>query len=159
MNIFILDTDIKKCAENHCDKHVIKMILESAQMLSTVSRLHGGHVGYKSTHKNHPCTLWAGKSLTNWFWLQKLTTYLNDEYKFRYNKEINHKSYEVARSLVVPDIPNIGLTPFAQAMPEQYKNKNAVTAYRQYYLNEKTNLLKWTKRNQPNWTEAEQCIL
>jgi hypothetical protein len=61
MNIFLLDSNIKKCAQYHCDKHVVKMILESAQILSTVLRLNGVDQGYKTTHANHPCTLWAGK--------------------------------------------------------------------------------------------------
>jgi hypothetical protein len=152
VNIFVLDEDPEICAKYHCDKHVVKMILESAQMLSTISRLNGGgEVGYKPTHKNHPCTKWVGQSLTNWFWLQKLTHQLNAEYLYRYNKVQNHKSYDVARNLVVPDIPLIGLTPFAQAMPEQYKNINTVTAYRAYYLQEKTDLLNWKNRPTPEW--------
>ena len=53
MNIFVLDNEVEKCAEYHCDKHVIKMILESAQMMSAVVRLQGYDVGYKLTHKNH----------------------------------------------------------------------------------------------------------
>lgn len=153
MNIFILDTDIKKCAESHCDKHVIKMILESVQMLSTVCRQSGLDIGYKPTHAHHPCTIWANKSLSNWVWLRHLTAYLNEEYRYRYNKKQNHKSYDLANTLPLPNIPDIGLTPFAQAMPDQYKNKNAVTAYRKYYLNEKFNLLKWTKRIPPKWVE------
>ena len=155
MNIFILDTDIKKCAESHCDKHVIKMILESVQMLSTVCRQSGLDIGYKPTHPHHPCTIWVSKSLSNWVWLRHLTSYLNEEYRYRYNKKQNHKSYDLANILPLPNIPDIGLTPFAQAMPEQYKNKNAVIAYRKYYLNEKTNLLKWTKRIQPQWVDLK----
>ena len=152
MNIFILDEDPETCARYHCDKHVVKMILESAQMLSTISRLNGGgEVGYKPTHKNHPCTKWVGQSLTNWFWLQKLTKYLTNEYRYRYDKKVNHKSYEVACALVVPDIPCIGLTPFKLAMPDQYKHENAVESYRDYYKHEKTNLLKWTNRAVPRW--------
>ena len=154
VNIFILDENPKTCAKYHCDKHVIKMILESAQMLSTVSRLNGGEAGYKPTHKNHPCTKWAGQSLTNWFWLQTLTKHLNEEYIYRYNKEENHKSYEVAQTLVVPNIPVLGLTKFAQAMPDQYKNSNPVTAYRNYYLKEKTDLLYWKNRPTPKWVTS-----
>ena len=60
MNIFVLDQNIEKCAKYHCDKHVIKMILESAQMLSSVVRIQGFDIGYKLTHKNHPCSIWAG---------------------------------------------------------------------------------------------------
>ena len=151
MNIFVLDKKVEKCAEYHCDKHVIKMILESAQMLSAVVRLNGHDIGYKLTHKNHPCTIWARESLSNYNWLVRLTRLLNYEYRYRYDKDINHKSYDLVKTLPIPDLPDIGLTPFAQAMPEQYKNKNAVKAYRDYYINEKSSFLTWTKRKKPKW--------
>ena len=151
MNIFILDKEVEKCAEYHCDKHVIKMILESAQMLSAVVRLNGHDIGYKLTHKNHPCTIWARESLSNYNWLVRLTRLLNYEYRYRYDKDINHKSYDLVKTLPIPDLPDIGLTPFAQAMPDQYKNKNAVKAYRDYYINEKSSFLTWTKRKKPKW--------
>ena len=86
MNIFVLDNDINICAKYHCDKHVIKMILESAQMLSSVVRLNGHDIGYKLTHQNHPCTIWARKSLSNYLWLFQLTDSLNSEYRYRYSK-------------------------------------------------------------------------
>ena len=155
MNIFVLDKNVEKCAEYHCDKHVIKMILESAQMMSAVVRLSGYDTGYKLTHKNHPCTIWARKSLSNYKWLFKLATALNIEYRYRYNKEINHKSYDLIKTLPMPKILDIGLTPFAQAMPEQYRNKNAVKAYRDYYINEKSDFLKWTKRKTPKWIDND----
>ncbi len=154
MNIFVLSSDPKQCAEFHCDKHVIKMILESAQMLSTVSQLHGGSAGYKITHQNHPCTKWVSESLSNWHWLQELTTHLNNEYKYRYDKNINHKSHDVAKTLITPNLPDIELTPFAQAMPDKYKNQNVTTAYRSYYINEKSNILTWRKREVPHWIKT-----
>lgn len=87
MNIFILDNDVSKCAMYHCDKHVVKMILESAQMLSTVIRESGIDCGYKITHLNHPCTIWTRESLSNWKWLRNLVEALNQEYKFRFEKK------------------------------------------------------------------------
>ena len=86
MNIFYLDKDPKKCAEMHCDKHVVKMILEYAQLLSTAHRVLDGnewadHVGlYKATHKNHPSAIWARESAGNYFWLNKLFQELCKEY-------------------------------------------------------------------------------
>jgi hypothetical protein len=151
MNIFILDNDISKCALYHCDRHVVKMILESAQMLSTVVRGSGVDSGYKITHLKHPCTLWVGDSLSNWKWLCELATALNQEYKFRFGKKINHKSYDLIQSLPSPKIPDRGLTSFAQAMPEKYKNRIPVVAYRNYYLGEKSHLFSWTKRAKPPW--------
>jgi len=151
MNIFYLDPCVKKCAEYHCDKHVVKMILESVQMLSTVIRGSGIDAGYKATHAKHPCTLWAGQSLSNYKWLLLLTKYLNKEYKYRYDKSVNHKSYDLALTLPTPDILDIGLTKHAQAMPDQYKSDDPLTSYRDYYTFEKSNLHKWTKREIPVW--------
>lgn len=73
MNIFVLDYTPQKAAEYHCDKHVVKMILESAQILCAVHHKNGdSNVPYKLTHKNHPCTIWAGESRSNYLWLTQL---------------------------------------------------------------------------------------
>jgi hypothetical protein len=159
MNIFVLDEDPEKCARYHCDKHVVKMILESAQMLSTTLRLRGINQGYKITHQNHPCTLWAGESLSNWNWLRELSGALNHEYRFRYDKNLNHKSYDLIHSLPVPKIRDQGLTPFAQAMPERFKHDNPVIAYRKYYLEEKSAFLNWTRREKPYWVRESELRL
>lgn len=146
MNIFVLDETPRTCAQYHCDKHVIKMILEHTQMLSTVS----GH-GYKPTHKNHPCTKWVSQSLDNYLWLVELTSELNKEWQFRFGHTRNHKSYDVMLSLPIPNLPKIGLTPFVQAMPDHCKDKNAIIAYQKYYILEKSNILNYTKREKPSF--------
>ena len=121
MNIFVLDSDVRKCARYHADQHVIKMILESTQMLCTALHRHGVDAPYKPTHRNHPCTLWAGDSLANWKWLRRLALALNDEYRYRFGDRGDHSSAVVARDLQPPPIENVGLTEFAQAMPEKYR--------------------------------------
>lgn len=152
MNIFVLDLDISTCARYHADRHVVKMILESAQMLCTVVNLCGGVSPYKSTHSQHPCTLWALQSLTNWQWLQRLALALNDEYRYRYRRELDHKSATVVRQLVAPPIADLGLTAFAQAMPECYRVAgDAVQAYRRFYIGEKAHFATWTRRRTPRW--------
>ena len=151
MNIFVLDFNIKKCAQYHCDKHVVKMILESAQILSTVLRLNGVDYGYKATHLNHPCTLWAGKSLSNWKWVRRLAFELNREYKYRFEKKVNHKSFDLIKTMPTPNIPDSGLTLFVEVVPEKYLHENPVIAYRNYYLEEKQKILSWTKRPIPSW--------
>jgi hypothetical protein len=154
VNIFVLDTDPVIAAQMHCDKHVVKMVLEMGQMLSTVHRRYGNEdpVLYKPTHQRHPCTLWIGESVGNYDWAQQHFSALAFEYSHRYGKR--HKTYE---KLWVPfletpaDMPNIGLTPFAQAMPDEYKHEDAVIAYRRYYLGEKSTFLNYTKRGKPTW--------
>lgn len=152
MNIFVLDKDIKKCAEYHADQHVIKMILEYAQMLCTVLHENGIEAPYKPTHRNHPCTLWAGESLSNWKWLKELALAVNEEYKFRYVKTVDHKSATIIMSLPEPPITDKGLTEFAQAMPKEYRVEgNPVQAYRNFYIHDKSRFAKWKKREIPDW--------
>lgn len=151
MNIFYLDSDITQCARFHCDKHVIKMLLESAQILCSVLWLHQIKAPYKPTHLNHPCVLWANESLSNWLWLKKLAYALNEEYKYRFNCKSNHKSYDVISSLEIPPILDRGLTERPQALPDEFKQEDPVKAYRQYYKMRKQHLGHWTKRDIPDW--------
>lgn len=152
MNIFVLDRDINTCARYHADQHVIKMILESAQMLCTVLSQHGVETPYRPTHAKHPCTVWAGHSLSNWLWLRALTLALNEEYRYRYAKKTDHKSAVVVRELPLPPIEDIGLTEFAQTMPDEYKAPgDPVRAYRAFYRGEKAHFAKWTRREPPGW--------
>jgi hypothetical protein len=152
MNIFVLDTDLRKCARYHADQHVVKMILEGTQMLCTVVKGAGLDSPYRSTHVKHPCTIWAGHSLSNWKWLQELTLQLNEEFMYRYRKPVEHRSASVARSLPGPPIPDLGLTEFVQIMPDEYKVPgNPVQAYRNFYIGEKAGFARWTRRRPPRW--------
>lgn len=151
MNIFVLSNYPNECAVALCDKHVVKMTLETAQILCSALSLHGVDTPYRATHKNHPCVLWAADSWENAIWLWHYGVYLGREYTYRYGKV--HKSADVinwARPHI-DVIPNCGETPFVQCMPEQYRNADAVQAYRDYYVAEKLHFAKWTKRNVPGW--------
>ena len=122
MNIFVLDLRPNRAAQMMCDKHIIKMILESAQLLC--AHFEPGIAPYKRTHYNHPCSIWIRRSRTNYQWLLDHADALCDEYAFRYGKI--HKSKSVISWCrknvdILTTLPNIGLTPFAQAMPAEYK--------------------------------------
>lgn len=150
MNIFVLDRDPVEAARQQCDQHVVKMCLETAQMLCTALRHHGVESEYKSSHINHPCNIWARETRSNFLWLCDHGIELCREYTCRYRKM--HKSESVIwtakwHSDKVPEGP---LTEFAQAMPELYKSECAVSAYRNYYRGEKTSFATW-KRNKPEW--------
>lgn len=151
MNIFVLDSNPVTAAIQQLDKHVVKMPLESAQMLCSALIAHGVEdTPYKKAHPKHPCTLWAAQTRTNFLWLVKHGISLSEEYTRRYGKR--HKSQDVIEwcAAQAEAIPAGELTTFAQAMPEQYKNPDAVTAYRQYYMGEKRNIATW-KQNRPAW--------
>lgn len=154
MNIFVLDKNITKCAKFHCDQHVVKMILESVQILCTALNKKGLTTPYKSTHVKHPCVLWVEESYDNFLWLSKLAYALNDEYKYRYKKTVNHNSINVLNEIKEIKFESLGLTEFVQAMPDQYKvSGDAVSAYRRFYLGEKMKFAKWTRRKPPFWVK------
>ena len=103
-------------------------------------------------HVNHPCAIWVRESRPNWLWLRDLAEALNTEYRYRYDQAQDHKSWTVIQSLVVPDLPDLGLTEHAQAMPDLYRiPHDPISAYRQFYLGEKQALLQWKKRKIPEW--------
>ena len=156
MNIFILDHDIEQNARYHCDQHVVKMILESAQLLCTALNKKGFETPYRSTHVNHPCTLWTEASYSNFKYLSDLAIALNQEYLYRYQSERDHRSVAVIDQIQDLKYEDIGLTPFAQAMPEKYKVPgDAVTAYRKFYNGEKLSFASWTRRPIPDWVRQQ----
>ena len=162
MNIFILDLDVKKCAQYHVDKHVVKMILETAQLLcgvhhmaTQVDQLSTDQVPYKLSHKNHPCAIWVRESLTNYLYLCELGLELCKEYTYRYGKR--HKSQDVIEWCVVnkPTIIDKGFTEPAKAMPDEYKVDSVVQSYRNYYIGAKSGFASWKGREIPKWFNKE----
>jgi hypothetical protein len=155
MNIFVLDRDPVIAAQMQCDKHVVKMSLESAQMLCTVHRKFGGTTPelYKATHSNHPCTLWAGLSVSNYNWLYQHFIALCDEYTFRYGK-VCMVDTKFRQLLSTPPVgmPEGDLTPFAICMKNQPECivEDPVESYKMFYLT-KSFSMKWTKRDTPSW--------
>jgi hypothetical protein len=158
MNIFLLDTDTRKCAQYHCDKHVVKMILETAQLLCGVHHMTGqvtNQVPYKLSHKNHPCAIWSRESLSNYLYLCDLGLELCKEYTYRYGKR--HKSQEVIEWCVTnkPNICDKEFTEPARAMPNEYKVDSVVESYRNYYIGEKSKIAVWKNREIPEWFKME----
>ena len=176
MNIFYLHPDPKICAELHNDKHVVKMILEYAQLLSTAHRVLDGiqsvvvsktnrkqtryvlsdereYSLYLSTHTNHPSAIWVRQSYENYEWLYKLFIAVLDEYTYRYGKI--HATARLIDALYTPPnhIPKgVGFTEPTPAMPDEYKvSGNSVRSYINYYLGAKQHLASWKKRQIPEW--------
>ncbi len=152
MNIFVLDRNIRKCARYHCDQHVVKMTLESVQILCTVLNERGISTTYKSTHPKHPCVLWAAASPDNFLWLRELAVELNREYRYRYGKTSDHGAIAALPDNVQGNWSPSGLTEFVQVMPEEYRYKNnPVRAYRAFYRGQKAQFARWKKRPPPSW--------
>lgn len=165
MNIFFLHFDPELAAQFHCDKHVVKMILESAQLLYTAHHVIGTTGlpldAYKKTHPNHPCGIWVRESSYNYKWLCKLGYWLCKEYTYRYGKV--HKTEHHIEWLMnnVPNIPDRGMTEIRQAMPDEYKLPHPVNAYRNYYNKnklQKRGIVKYTKREFPEFLEKIQDV-
>lgn len=152
MNIFYLDTDLQKCVEYHCDKHVVKMCIEYAQLLSSVHHSVGADCTsmYKLTHKNHPCAVWARASQQNYEYLFSLAVMLGEEYTHRYGKF--HKSMEVVDGAGSITLPDLGFSDPPKCIPDDLKEMpDVVEAYRAYYKRDKAHFCKWTKREIPEW--------
>jgi hypothetical protein len=176
VNIFVLNKDPKIAAQMHCDKHVPKMVVESAQMLSTAHRMLDGkeytapsksgkrmvkHYKlpmnddkvYKAVHAKHPCTVWTMETHNNYMWHYELFKNLSKEYTFRFGKP--HQSWELLKNALncPPDNIPVGfLTKFALAMPEEYKTEDPVTSYQKYYKQDKKYFAKWERgRRRPYW--------
>ena len=163
MNIFYLDADPVKCAQAHVDKHVVKMILEYAQLLA--HRVIDGQLTgerdaalYKASHVNHPSARWVRDSQSNYRFLFELWQELLKEYKYRYDKI--HASARLLPHLQVA--PNkIAVKEFCppwRAMPIEFKIDRAVLnytlqSYRNYYNGAKRNLFKWKNRPVPDWIQ------
>lgn len=135
MNIFYLAHNPRDCAEMHCDKHVVKMILETAQLLSTAHHMLGSDAPYKVTHKNHPSAVWARSGLKQYNWLYGLLNALSDEYTLRYGKvHLTWQKCSEALSEAPRGIPDTDWTEPPQCMPDECKHKSTIMAYRRYYL-------------------------
>ena len=162
MNIFFLDENPTLSAQYHVDKHVVKMILETAQLLCGVHHVtahDSTHVPYKLSHKNHPCSIWCRESLSNYLYLCELGLELSKEYTFRYGKR--HKSQEVIEWCLInkPNIPDIEFTDPAKAMPDEFKVDSVVESYRNYYMGAKFSLAAWKNREKPFWFEKKELTL
>ena len=159
MNIFYLSSCPQEAAESHNDKHCVKMILEYAQMLSTAHRELDDDVPdilYKSTHKNHPSTIWTRSSKQHYDWLFRLFRMLSAEYTLRYsNGEFKvHKTWDKLGKILETAPKNIvdnGWIDPPQCMPDHCKKPDTIDAYRNYYLTEKATFSTWKYSKQPTW--------
>lgn len=181
MNIFVLDRDPNIAARLMCDKHVVKMVTETAQLLSTAHRVLDGresrarsisgkrlikHYGlyggandhemegilYKATNINHPCSVWTRETSSNYTWLYQHFIALCNEYSGRYER--CHKSH---LKLLHPlgklpvNIKQESLTEFPQAMPDDCKQEDVALAYQTYYNRYKSGFAKWKSGSVPEW--------
>lgn len=160
----------------HCDRHVVKMIIEYAQLLSTAHRIRDGQEYYdltannrkikrwrlpddreqrlmKASHVNHPSNVWARANHLNYKWLYEMWVHLLDEYTYRYGKV--HACARLKDDLAkLPEKIPVGLseTEPTPAMPDDCKiTNNSLASYHKYYNEKKTRFARWTKRPAPNW--------
>lgn len=157
MNIFVLDKNPTVSATYHCDKHVVKMIVESAQLLCSAFYFNSDIVPpYKLTHANHPCAKWVREAKGNFDWTLQLFESLLKEYTLRYNK--THKCSTVLNWIkehyMELRFTNKDLMPFVLAMPDKYKSDSVVKSYRDYYMRDKVGFAKWNYTNKPFWYKS-----
>ena len=168
MNIFVLHNDPVIAAEYNCDKHVVKMVLELFQQLGSAVIRHGATPSempltakgtpLKGGYHNHPCTRWVGDSRINYMWAKSHALALCNEYTKRYGKVHSCQQGIEHLSEMQYMIPGERLTPFALAMPDEYKCSDAVQSYRNYYIGDKKQFAKWKLGNVPDWWVAGRGI-
>ena len=182
MNIFYLHEDPIQNAKWHIDKHIVKMPIEYAQLMSTAHRLLDGEmylgktaigrnikrwklhderedILYKASHINHPSAIWVRESIENYFQMYKLYMAVLAEFTNRYGKV--HGSSKPSIALIRPpsNIPMVKGTQLPQCMPEMCKVKNnPILAYRNYYIVEKNSFASWKNREIPEWFQTKDIM-
>jgi len=170
MNIFFLSSKPGRCARWHCDKHVVKMILESTQILYTCQHMNGGTArvnesaplclssgkrGYKNHAANHPSVKWARSSLAHYMWLCWLGLALVKEHRYRFSPNKLHSCFIhliwLYKNPPVGLIEDRWLSDPTPAMPNEYKVEgDVIQSYINYYEGSKIRMLKWTGRHIPH---------
>lgn len=155
MNIFVLHENPRKCASMHSDKHVVKMTVETAQMLSTAHHVHDSKFR-KNVYKpirnpSQPCASWVAETSANYRWAFDLFFWLCVEYSRRYNRK--HKSYEKVHYFVKNSCPEGEMTERPLCMPDKYKTDNPVESYRNYYIGEKMGFAEWNHSDTPDFVK------
>lgn len=173
MNIFVFNLDPVLNAQDHCDKHVVKMISEQTQIMSTAHRYLDGTFTIEeidgklvsryvlpdsrddllceATHVNHPAVCWARESAKNYLWLLESTMCIMYEYTHRYGRIHQYENLLVYLRSLPDKILGGPSTSFAQCMPVEYKTYMVTDAYRRYFCGAKRHIAKWTKRSVPDW--------
>lgn len=175
MNIFFLSHDPKECAQQHVDKHVVKMTLEYGQLMSTAHRVLDGEPYYgktknnrnilrwllpdereniiwKASHYKHPSGIWVRSSKTHYLWLYSLWLEMLEEYTFRYGKTHSAIRMKEAFFQTPKNLPDLGwLSDPTPAMPDEYKTTTSIQSYRNYYLGSKKAFANWKNRSTPSW--------
>jgi hypothetical protein len=153
VNVFAVDRDPVRAARALCDRHVVKMTLETAQILCTAARaIFGQRAPYRPTHASHPCVAWAAARRANWDWLVSHGLALAAEYERRYGRVHTSRAVIARMARRGPPRSSDRRQPFVQAMPEQYRGRDAVAAYRRYYAGEKARFATWkAPARPPRW--------
>ena len=162
LNIFALSECPIESAQWLCDKHIPKLIVECFQMLGSAQRRHGAKdaempltskgTPLKGGYHHHPATRWTGDTRENYWWLVQHAMQLLYEYQFRFRKKHACTKGIIHLALMQDRIPEGDMTTFAQCMPDEWKHKHPVLAYRNYYAVEKAHFARWERgRPAPAW--------
>ena len=161
MNRFLINYSPELCARDLCDKHVVKMPLEEAQMLCTTVRLYAPEYAeeaglYRAVHQKHPCTIWAGQSRANYLYSLDMFREMCREYTHRYGKV--HASWRLYDALVdaAQYVPDGNITPHPECFSEHTDLKSGrpwpIQSYRKFYMTKQKRFkMVWTKRDMPEW--------
>lgn len=166
MNRFLISYTPEWIARELCDKHIVKMPLEEAQMLSTAVWEHAPeyaekHDLYKPVHQKHPCTIWAAKTRANYNYGLALFDYMQAEYRYRYGKVGAWNRHYFALQDAAQYIPEGDITPHPECFSEHTDLKTGenwpIKSYRKFYMTKQRRFsMKWTNRPVPSWFHFEE---
>jgi hypothetical protein len=161
MNMFLLDEALDQCAADHSDQHIVKMVLESAQICSSGAYLQNVIFDgqYRPGHIHHPCCVWAGESPENLMFVCRLGISIGMEYRWRFDR--HHQSMRVlclCASRLPRSLPSPELYPVCIPLEhrrESYASRlplgRAVKEYRAYYRSAKERFVTWKYSPIPSW--------
>lgn len=160
MNIFYLHENPVLAARAQCDKHIVKMTLETAQLICTAHHVLGTdpiYIPYRATHKNHPSAVWVRESIQHYHWTVIHFKALDKEYRYRYHKI--HLAWSKCKALAMfdpPSIPSVPFVPPPQCMPSELHREpsETVEAYRHYYSTSKAKILVYAHSERPEWLDG-----
>ena len=174
MNIFFLSWNFTECATLYCDQHVVKIILEIAQMLYTAHwtmsepgwnssaplTKNGKARGYAKAHPKHPMTLWVGKCRENYMWTVNFGLALVCEHNRRFgtihscashmlwlfsNPPMSFSGADSLTAVYATTGFPCNVTPPPMCMPVEYHDTNIVRAYQKYYIGDKLRFARWKR--------------
>ncbi len=157
MNLFATSASPERSARALDDRRVIKMAVESAQLLSTAMWLRGLPAPYRPTHRYHPAVAWTRTNRASFTWVYRHFLALGAEYARRFGRQHASMRCSAAFRAAIPRFPKGRRPPFVN-LTRHPRVRPVTTAYRRH-LEDKwargPTRPRWTRARPPRWSRFE----